>query len=156
MPQIFSYQNKIIKNCDTRTTAMSAIGYVAAYAAATSSVFATPISVPSAGVLVIPPVIAPRLLSRLSFKTYFANRKPITIGMIVIMTPYTKYIGSKFATKSLPPGTPAPTRNKTSPSSRNSFSVCVVLQKSFCDWRFYIWMHSKRRKMRSALWILRI
>ena len=35
------YENKIIMNCDTNNTATHAIGYAAALAAATSSVFGT-------------------------------------------------------------------------------------------------------------------
>ena len=54
---------------------MSAMGYVAAYAAATSSVPATLMSVPSAGVLVIPPVIEPRLLSNGIFKNILGKNK---------------------------------------------------------------------------------
>ena len=46
-----------MSSCVSSTTATSATGYVAAYAAATSSVPAKLIRVPSAGVLVMPPVI---------------------------------------------------------------------------------------------------
>ena len=84
------YQKKIIINCETSTTATSAIGYVAAYAAATSSVPATWISVPRAGVLVMPPVIEPRILRMLILSTYFAKINPTIIGTIVIKIPYTK------------------------------------------------------------------
>ena len=63
-------------NWHANTTHTNAMGYVAAYADATSSVPVTPISVPNAGVLVIPPVIEPKLLRRESFKTYFAKTKP--------------------------------------------------------------------------------
>ena len=55
------------------TTETRATGYVAAYDAATSSVPAVLISVPSAGVEVIPPVIEPKLFSTRSFSTNFAN-----------------------------------------------------------------------------------
>ena len=86
----------MIRNCETRTTEISATGYVAAYAEATFSVPAVLIRVPSAGVEVIPPVMDPRLLRRLSFSTYLANRYPIIIGSIVIIIPYKKYTASKY------------------------------------------------------------
>ena len=54
------------------TIETSAKGYVAAYAEETSSVPAVAMSVPSAGVEVIPPVIEPRLFRMLSLKIYLA------------------------------------------------------------------------------------
>ena len=84
---LLNYINIITRNWDARTTAIRAIGYVAAYADATSSVPDTLIRVPRAGVEVIPPVSDPRLLRRLSFSTYFAKRKPITMGVMVISAP---------------------------------------------------------------------
>lgn len=59
MRQEVIFQNNNIKNCDKSTTDIKAIGYVAAYAEATFSVPATFISVPSAGVLVIPRLWSP-------------------------------------------------------------------------------------------------
>ena len=82
-----NYLNKIIKNCDTNTIEISATGYVAAYADATFSVPAVLMRVPSAGVEVMPPVIEPRLLSKLSFSTYLAKMNPSIIGTIVIIMP---------------------------------------------------------------------
>ena len=71
-----NYNNKP-KNWLDNTTITNAIGYVAAYADATSSVFVTPISVPSAGVLVIPPHIEPSVLNILSFNTFAAKKYPL-------------------------------------------------------------------------------
>ena len=63
-----------MSSCVSSTTATSATGYVAAYAAATSSVPAKLIRVPSAGVLVMPPVIEPMLFSKQSLSTCFAKK----------------------------------------------------------------------------------
>ena len=63
------------------------MGYVAAYADATSSVPVTPICVPNAGVLVIPPQIEPSELNTLYFNTFAANKYPISIGTSVIIAP---------------------------------------------------------------------
>ena len=71
----------------------------------------------------VPPVMEPRLFSRLSFSTYLANKKPRIRGTTVMMIPYTKYIISKLSTNSAPPGMPAPAKKNTRPNSRNSFKV---------------------------------
>ena len=57
---------------------------------ATSSVPATLISVPRAGVEVMPPVMEPSILRRFSLITRLAIIKPTVIGSRVMITPYTK------------------------------------------------------------------
>ena len=76
-----------MSSCDANTTKINAIGYVDAYADATSSVPAVEINAPSAGVLVIPPVIEPRMLNIDNLNTYLPRIKPKIIGTVAIMIP---------------------------------------------------------------------
>jgi hypothetical protein len=64
----------IIRTLAMITTHTRATGYVAAYAAATSSVPAEAISAPSAGVLVMPPVMDPSEISRSILNTLVASK----------------------------------------------------------------------------------
>ena len=71
---------------------MRAIGYVDAYDDATSFVPALLISVPRAGVDVMPPVMAPIESRRESLMIFFPIIYPIIIGITVMNTPKIKYI----------------------------------------------------------------
>ena len=78
----------------------------------------------------MPPVIAPRAFRRSILNTLVARKYPTIMGTVVIISPYTKKETLMLFTKLTPPGTPAPMRKNTRPSSLMKLRVLLSILRS--------------------------